>query len=212
MRLIKSFLIFLSAIFLVQYSFATIITSNDPKEYANKLGNIIIEIVESKIANDDKQKKLIELFNANADTVYMAKFAIGKFGRQLSKEQKTRYEKLYNDYVVYTYLPRFREYEGERQNVLSAVDLGQGEFLIKTTITSKKAKNGKVSVDYKVKRVGNSFKVYDVIGEGVSLITTHRSDFAAPITQKGLDFFLERLEAKVKKQKATKWDDIKKKK
>ncbi|MDX1950480.1 MAG: ABC transporter substrate-binding protein [Rickettsiales bacterium] len=212
MKLLKLFFVFTIICFTSQYAYSNIIATKDPKDYANKLGNKIIELVEAKISNEEKQKKLIELFRANADTTYMANFAIGKFNRLLTKEQKTRYQNLYSDYVVYTYIPRFREYEGERQNVLTALDLGQGEFLIKTTITSVKAKNGKVSVDYKVKRAGNSFKVFDVIGEGVSLITTHRADFTAPISQKGVDFFLDRLEEKVKKQKAVKWDSIKKKK
>lgn len=206
-------ILFFAFLFFAFGAFAqTVFKTSDPKDYANKLGDRIVEIVESKVPNDQKQQTLIDLLNANSDTDYMAKFAMGKYFRQATPEQQKKYLSLYKDYVIYSYIPRFREYQGERQQVLSAIDQGQGEYVIKTTITSPRAKTGKINVDYRVRKAGGSFKLIDVIGEGVSLLTTQRSDFATPISQKGIDYFLERLEVKVVKQKAIKWDDKIKKK
>ncbi len=210
MKFLKSLLV---ALYFVSTSASaqSVFPTNDPKDYAVKVGNRIIEIVESKVPNLEKQNTLIDLFRTNSDTDYMAKFVMGRFFRQASKEQKSKYLELYRDYVIYSYIPRFREYEGEKQQVNQSVSQGSNEFIVKTTITSPKSKTGKINVDYRLLKSGNSFKIIDVIGEGVSLLTTQRSDFAAPLSQKGIDFFLIRLEDKVAKLKSTKWENRKKK-
>lgn len=209
MNVFKYFLI--AACLISSPSFAQSIPASDAKDYAIKAGNKIIEVVESKVSDEQKQATLISLLKDNSDTDYMAKFVMGKFFRQASKDQQKKYLQLYQDYVIYSYIPRFREYEGEKQQVFQALEKGNNEYIVKTTITSLKAKNGKVNVDYRLLRSGNSFRIIDVIAEGVSLLTTQRSDFAAPLSQRGVEFFLGKLEDKVKRLKAEKWSERKNK-
>ena len=58
-----------------------------------------------------------------------------------------------------------------------------------------------VLVDYRVReskntKGGSGYKIFDVIVEGVSLITTQRSEFASVITNNGIDYLIGQLAAK----------------
>jgi ABC-type transporter MlaC component len=44
----------------------------------------------------------------------------------------------------------------------------------------------------------------DVVGEGISMIATQRSDFGGLLSRKGVDYFNEKLEKKVNKLMAGK--------
>lgn len=180
---------------------ASALDTSNPKKFTDNIANRIIEIINSKKSESDKQEDLVNLFESYVDTDWMARFALGKYYRQLDDKKKTDYLRLYKDYVIYTYVPRFREYSGEKMNVLSSIKQGRGEYIVKSSLKTSKANND-VLVDYRLKKKGSSFKIIDVIGEGVSLITTQRSDFAAPISQRGIDFFLDRLAKKVEMLKS----------
>lgn len=171
------------------------IKTSDPKKFADKVANRIIEIIESKTSESDKQEDLIQLFKSHVDTNWMGKFVLGKHYKDLGGKE-TKYQDLYRDYVIYTYIPRFREYSGERMQVVDSVKKGSGEYIVKSVLKTSKSDED-ILVDYRLKRHGDTFKIIDVIGEGVSLITTQKSDFEAPISHRGLDFFLGRLEKKV---------------
>ena len=139
----------------------------------------------------------MDIMNDNVDTDWMAKFVMGRYYNRMDDELKQKYLDLYKRYLFYSYLPRIRGYSGEKMEVMSVTEKSGDQFKVKTAIKSDKAK-GDILVDYRLRKEGKSFKVIDMIGEGVSLITTQRSDFAAPLSQRGPKYFVSRLEKKVK--------------
>ncbi len=173
-----------------------------PKEYAESIAANVIDIIESGKSESTVEQELVQLFKKNVDSDWMAGFTMGKYYRQLSPEQKKKYNELYRDYVIYSYIPKFRLYTSERMNVIQAIQDDKDFYTVKTSLNTKKSSTGKVFVDYKLKKSGSSFKIIDVVGEGVSLINTQRSDFSTPLSEGGVESFLTRLEAKVVALKA----------
>ena len=51
-----------------------------------------------------------------------------------------------------------------------------------------------VAVDYAMNATPAGWKVYNVVVEGVSLVTTYRNDFAAQIDQSGIDGLIKNLQ------------------
>lgn len=171
--------------------------TNNPKEFIENISNNVVSIITSKRNDEAKQNDLIVLFNKNVDTDFMGRFAMGKFFRQATPDQQKKFLKLYRDYVIYLYIPRFKQYSGESIDVTQVIRDSDDLFTVKSSLKTDKSSTGSVLVDYKVKRNGASFKIIDIIGEGISLITTQRSDFATPLQEQGIDNFITRLEAKV---------------
>jgi phospholipid transport system substrate-binding protein len=171
--------------------------SNNPKEFIEGISNNVVKIITSKKSDEAKQNDLISMFKKNVDTDFMGRFAMGKFFRQATPEQQKKFLSLYRDYVIYLYIPRFKQYSGESIDVTQVIRDSDDLFTVKSSLKTDKSSTGSVSVDYKVKKNGVSFKIIDIIGEGISLITTQRSDFATPLQEQGIDNFITRLAAKV---------------
>lgn len=70
---------------------------------------------------------------------------------------------------------------------------GGGDDTVVKTIAHRSGKEP-VAVDYRVARSAGTWKVYDVVVEGVSLVQTYRGTFAAEIARAGVDGLIRTLE------------------
>jgi phospholipid transport system substrate-binding protein len=201
----KLYYFLFAIIFMVAFSYrvyADVIKTSEPKIYAEKVSDEVISIVKNIKDEKEEQTKLNELFKQNVDTDFMGKFALGKYFRQLDKNQQKQYLELYRDYVMYTYVPKFRNFVNNGVKILTSTKAGDNEFLVKTKLVDKTSADAKeILLDYRVIKKGNSFMIQDIIGEGVSYITTQRSDFAGALSKVGIEEFLKKLDAKVTKLK-----------
>jgi phospholipid transport system substrate-binding protein len=195
----------LPALFLFMCALAAIIflgqaqaasSASGAKSYVESLSNQVINLLQSKVGDKEKEKKLSAIFENAVDTEWMGRFVMGQHYRKLTEDQKARYLELYKKYLLQSYVPRFREYTGEKIKINSVRDDKGQEFFVQTEILHP---NGEAStlVDYRLRKQGEGYKIIDIIGEGISLITTQRSDFGGAITQGGVDAFLQKLQAKV---------------
>jgi len=174
--------------------------SEKVKQYVTKLSDDVLGVIAQKgISDAAKEAKLKEIFVASVDSKWMGKFVLGKYRRTATDEQIGKYMPLYNDYLIYTYIPKFRQYSGETYEILRVKRNDDGEFVVNIELKGVDD-NPDLRVDYRlIKNSKGEYKLIDIVGEGISLITTQRSDFGGLISKKGLDYFIGKLEKKVKK-------------
>jgi len=168
------------------------------RDYVTRVSEDILEIVNDvNISEQEKENYLSKLFDAHVDTGWMGQFILGKYNRTITDAQRNEYIPLYHEYLKRSYIPKFKLYSGENYNIIRAKDKGRDNFLVKVAIVSDKA-NSDVNVDYRLNyKDGKGFVIRDIVGEGVSLIVTQRSDFGAMIKKKGIEFFIKKLSEKV---------------
>jgi phospholipid transport system substrate-binding protein len=181
-----------------QLSTAQAATAKDVEVFVNTLGNKVLNLLKDKSVSDSsKDQQLKTIFRENVDTDWIGQFVLGKYWREATDAQKTRYLSLYRDFLIESYTGRFKEYSGESFKITGSRDEGNNKFLLNTEIV--RPNNPSVIVDYKVKTNGSGFKVYDIVVEGVSLITTQRSEFTSVVSKNGLDALSNALEKRLKK-------------
>jgi len=165
--------------------------------YVHKLSKNVITIISNeKYSTAQKEEKLSKMFLASVDVDWIAKFAMGRYWRKANRAQQTHYLKLYREYLVKSYVPRFREYNDQTFQINKSSSIRKNEYTVETAIIDKEGKS--LLVNYKVKRLSNGrFRIFDIVAEGVSLITTHRSEFNSVLSRKGIDDLLAKLEKKV---------------
>lgn len=187
---------FLSLIILITITTNPVIASAKTAEsFITSLGEEVLQIASNKGLNTtQKEQKISSMFKKNIDFQWIGGFVLGKHKRSASTEQITRYNKAYEGFIVRSYGSRFKDYAGETFKIISSAPQGAGKHLVKTEIIRPAESN--ILVDYKVKKAGSSFKVYDIIVEGVSLITTQRSEFNSVINRKDLNTLISALEKK----------------
>ncbi|MBY0356186.1 MAG: ABC transporter substrate-binding protein, partial [Rickettsiales bacterium] len=94
-----------------------------------------------------------------------------------------------------SYTNRLKEYSGEKFKILQTRALQANQFMLSMEIASPD-NQPPILVDYKVREENGRYQIFDIAVEGVSLITTQRSEFDAVVGRRGLDYLIEQLQAK----------------
>ncbi len=170
------------------------------KDFVNGVGNKIITIAAEKNISEAKKKdKIIAVVDEVIDADWISRFVLGKNYKTISDEQRSKFSKLYRDFMINTYGPKFKNYNGRKFEVVDVAEQN-GFFVAKSEFTPKDS-NVPINVDFRVKERNGKLVILDFIAEGVSLIETQRSEFNSAISQKGIDQFLIDLQERVKKLK-----------
>ncbi len=172
-------------------------------EFVNGVGNKIITIAADKSVSDEQRKsKIISVIDQVIDAEWIARFVLGKNYKTISDQQREKFMQLYRDFMINTYGPKFKNYNGRKFTVVDVVE--QNGFFVAKSEFLPKDSNVPISVDFRVKERNGKLVILDFIAEGISLIETQRSEFNSAISQKGIEQFLIELETRVKKLKSQK--------
>ena len=105
---------------------------------------------------------------------------------------------LLEDYLVQLYGGRFAGYEDVTLQVQGARE-DQGQIIVRSMLVRPKAPP--VALDWRLAQDRDRLVVTDLVVEGVSMVITQRSEFAAVIRQKGgqVDGLLQTLRQKTQR-------------
>lgn len=157
----------------------------------------VISIVkQDKDIQSGNQKKILALVDAkvlpNFDFTRMTQLAAGKYWRQGTPEQKKALVAEFRNMLVRTYTKAFTVYRDQTIEVKPlTLAAGDTETVVKTKIIKPGAQP--TSVDYQMKKADDGWKVFDVVIEGVSMVTSYRSTFSTQIEQSGFDGLIKTL-------------------
>ncbi|NBV07176.1 MAG: ABC transporter substrate-binding protein [Proteobacteria bacterium] len=199
----KLLTVFLLAIFSASAFAQEAANKNQIKDFINEVGGKIISVAGEKgISEEKKKNKIIAIIDESIDSDWISRFVLGKNYKNLNEENKTKFMALYRDFMINTYGPKFKNYNGRKFEVTEVVEQS-GFFVAKAEFLPRDSKVP-INVDFRVKQRGGKLVILDFIAEGVSLIETQRSEFNSAIAQKGIDQFLIDLDERVKKLKTQK--------
>ncbi len=196
----NKFLQFLLIICTIIFTFNANIATADSSEAENFISNTsdkVLKVIESKISTETKSKQLEEIFSNVVDIDWMAKFAIAKFWKTMSDVQKEQYLGAYKQYLIKTYVPRFKEYNNQVVKIIAVKDMNNGQYQIMTQIVATKgSEKTTLNISYRCKEDNGKFQIRDIVGEDFSLLATQRSEFAAIIEKGGIDKLIKTLLSK----------------
>ena len=176
---------------------------NQIKIFIENVGNQIIAIANDKTINEAKKReKIIAEIDKIIDSQWIAKFVLGKSYKTLTENQKKDFLRLYREFMINTYGPKFKNYNGKKFTVNDIEK--QNNFYIAHAEFIAKDSETPILTDFRVRVQDGKIYVLDFIAEGISLIETQRSEFNAIIDKDGVEKFLKNLEDKVKKLKTIK--------
>jgi phospholipid transport system substrate-binding protein len=151
--------------------------ANDVKlaeAFIEKLGSNIIKVVDEEITVSEKQKKLLELFQNNANVMTIARAALGSKWRTLNAETRLDFANAFTDYLVKKYGKQFDEFRGASLVLERSVDAGKRGVLVNTRLIMPGT--SPVSIKWQVWQKTDSFKLIDIIIEDISMLTMEREE------------------------------------
>lgn len=170
---------------------------DEASSYIESVANKAVEVISNKtLQKEVKSKKIEQLFKDSVDIDWVGRFVVGRYWRQASEEQKRNYLKEYQGFLTRQYASRFAEYTDGSFKITGAHNDGDDEYTVNMKIKGSAGDETHVAVDYRVRADKGKFKIFDVIIEGVSMITTQRSEFNSVIGNKGMDYLITQLASK----------------
>ncbi len=106
-------------------------------------------------------------------------------------EQHGEYLALFSDYLIKSYGRWIKAYAAGQLEVVQSAPIDDRDTLVRTRISRTPGESE--NIEWRVRRSGEGMRVIDVIVDGVSMLNTQRSEFAAVIARDGIDGLLETL-------------------
>ena len=152
-----------------------------PEQFIRMVGEEAINaLADKKISNQIRKTRFRKILNRSFEVKFIARFALGRYWRRANKNQLSEYTYLFEEFIVQSYANLFKDYSGETFNVLKVRGINEIDQLVQSEIFLKDGR--KIRVSWRV-RGRKTFKIVDVMIEGVSMALTQRDEFAAIISQ-----------------------------
>ncbi|MFN8390716.1 MAG: ABC transporter substrate-binding protein [Bdellovibrionota bacterium] len=138
-------------------------------------------------------KKLKEVIGPMFNFEEMARRSVGAYWDKGSPEEQHEYVELFGDLLARTYLKRIKQ-QVENTQIQSMTEKVEGD---KARVFSKILSDGQtISMECRLLLEAGDWKIYDVLIEGVGLITNYRNEFPGIIRQEGFKGLNAKLRAK----------------
>ena len=196
--LIKLFLL------IIFFSFNSI-AALGPEELVKKTAEDVIFAIkadqEIQKGNKDKIYQLAEeKILPNFDFEKVARLVLGRAWRSASDDQKKGFIIEFRTLLLKTYAVALSKYKNQKIEFKPTRMSDTDEIVIvKSEIIQSGAQP--IRVNYALSKRTGKWLVFDIVIEGVSLVTNYRSQFSSVIKKNGIDTLIKRLAKKNKGKK-----------
>ena len=198
--------LFLGLVFIGASSLAQANVSADV--FVKGVADDVLAIVkkDKDIQNGDQEKifalaeeKIMPNFNFD----HVCRLVLGKNFSRASKEQQDAFQREFRTLLIRTYASALSKYRNQTIQYKPLRDIAADKQVnVKTQILQPGGEP--IAVDYTLEQIADTWKVYDITIEGVSLVTNYRGQFSDEIRQNGMDGLIQRLVDKNKSNASAK--------
>jgi phospholipid transport system substrate-binding protein len=140
---------------------------------------------DASVSTEEKEQHFRRLFNENFDVPAIGRFVIGRYWRGASEADQDAFLAVFEDAMVQRFLPLLAENSSERFQIGTVTPDSANENMV--LIDSRINRNGAepYRVAWRVREADGSFKILDIVAEGVSMAITLRSEYGAVLKNNG---------------------------
>jgi phospholipid transport system substrate-binding protein len=170
-------------------------TGNSPMAVTQTMVNQALQIMSDKaMPVRQRRRELREAIENEFDFSEMSRSALGYHWRNLSPDDRVQFTQLFTSFIEDAYLSKIQDYSGQRVRFEGQTPLGQGYMQINSEIIQ--AGKSSIAVNYLLLQKGDTWKIYDVTVEAISIIANYRNQFNRVINERGFPTLMADLRAK----------------
>ena len=166
------------------------------KFFVENLGKQVVEKVSNVNLSDNERYVNFRDFYLNSfDNYYISRFVLGRYWKRLDSDMRKQFVKSFNNYIVATYAPKFKGWQGTFKAVDSLIE--NNYYNVKMNVLNKDGPTLKLMWKIYLDKNKN-FKILDVNIDGVSMLVTQRAEFMSVIKNnpRGVIGLIEAMDAK----------------
>ena len=166
------------------------------KYFVENLGKQVVEKVSNiNLSESERIVNFRNLYLDAFDNYYISRFVLGRYWKRLDSNMRKQFVESFNDYIVTTYAPKFKGWEGTFKATDSLLE--NNYYNVKMNVLNKDGPT--LQFMWKIYLDKNkNFKILDVNIDGVSMLVTQRAEFMSVIKNnpKGVIGLIEAMEKK----------------
>jgi phospholipid transport system substrate-binding protein len=179
--------------------FAALAADEAPDALVKRIADEVVAIVKTdKDLQAGNSAKVVDLAEQKVlphfDFTRMTRLAVGRNWQQATPAQREALTKEFRTLLVRTYSSSLSQYRDQKIQVKPMqASPGDEDVIVRTAIVQE---NGpQIPIDYRMEKTKEQgWKVYDVVIDGASLVTTYRGSFNDQIQRGGIDALVKTLQ------------------
>jgi len=169
-----------------------------PVEIVRETTNTLFELVDKnrdryendiQALRDDIRPILLE----QVDTLYSGRLVLGRSARGMEREKVEEFADALSNLLIRRYADGLLDFRTRDQIEIRPLAGDNSERMTRVKTRVRLDNNEEAPVDYVFRKTDEGWKIFDVIVEGISYVTTFRNQIGEQIRQEGFDTTLEKL-------------------
>lgn len=174
-----------------------------PTDEVKKAVDEVVRIVADREMKKNEVKRR-QALKKSISTIFdyseMAKRSLGKHWNARSAAEKKQFSELFATLLENSYASKIESYNNEKIVYIKEYMDDDEHAVVKSKVVT--AARDEFTLDYHLFKQEGKWMVYDVVIEGVSLVSNYRSQFNKIITANGYDKLVKKLQSKNEELKA----------
>jgi phospholipid transport system substrate-binding protein len=175
--------------------------AEQPIEVVKHVIDKALDILSNPDYTKEQRRQMVKsIVDPHFDYREMAKLSLGPTWYSISAGQRDEFVRLFADLLEASYSDKIEKY-AQRVKIDYTGEIPMGNRAEVRTVVVKP--NDRIPLNYRLIQKDGTWKVYDVVIEGVSLVSNYRSQFRRIIHRSSYADLVQRLKNKVSEMKRT---------
>ena len=141
-----------------------------------------------------RRDRVKQVVDRRFDYDEMAKRSLGASWGSLNAGQRQEFVRLFAQLLEASYSDKIMNYRDEKIQYAPEIKDGADQAEVRTVVLRK---NDRIPMNYRLMQKPQGWMVYDVVIEGVSLVSNYRSQFSQVIRESSYSGLVQRLRTKI---------------
>ena len=193
----KLAVVFIFCLFATVNAFAEAEKGATAKQVVDKFQTELIAVMKNgkQLGYAGRYDKLYGPVSDSHDLTKIARIVVGKEWEKLSEAQQQKLTDVFARLSVASYAHNFKDYSGESFVFDSEEETTRGGVVVHSHFIIPDDKP--VKFDYMLKEKGNSWRIINIIANGVSDLALKRSEYTTILQREGFDALIVKINEKI---------------
>lgn len=184
-------------IFMVPATIANASEQSDPYIMINEVASLTFDRMKREKEQINKNPELLrtvmeEELLPYIDYRFSAFKVLGKYASKVPREKLLEFVSVFREYLITSYAVALGYYDDQLVEFAPALEFdGRSDVTVRAIIKDGERPDIKVAFKVRKDRKSDQWQVYDMVAEGISLLSSKRTEFESILRQDGIDKVIE---------------------
>ncbi len=176
--------------------------AGEPMDIVRENVNAVLEVLRDPALQgpenkEKKREKAREIVNDRFDFEEISRRSLGRHWTERSEEEKKEFVAIFSEFLERSYMNRIEGHTADEVLFLNEEIRGEKAEVRTKAVTEK---GTEVPINYRLFRRNGRWMVYDVVIEGVSLVSSYRTQFNEIIQSSSYEGLVKSLKEKLERE------------